>query len=61
MTGAPARWDEFAANPGAITTDAIISGYADAEDGSKPELVVEAMISAYTEIPGRRGPLAADA
>lgn len=39
------------ANPGAITTDAIISGYADAEDGSKPELVVEAMISAYTEIP----------
>lgn len=51
MTGAQARWDEFAANPGAITTDAIISGYADAEDGSKPELVVEAMISAYTEIP----------
>lgn len=32
MTGAQARWDEFAANPGAITTEAIISGFQDAEN-----------------------------
>ena len=26
MTGAKARWEEWASNPGAITTDAIIAG-----------------------------------
>ena len=31
MTGAQARWNEFASNPGAITTEAIITGYAEAE------------------------------
>ena len=51
MTGAQARWDEFAANPGAITTDAIIASYADAENAVKPEIVVDAFISGYTEIP----------
>lgn len=51
MTGAQARWDEFAANPGVITTDAIIASYADAEGVVKPEVVVDAFISSYTEIP----------
>ena len=31
MTGAQARWNAFAANPGAIATEAIISGYTEAE------------------------------
>ena len=30
MTGAQARWDEWASNPGAITTDAVIQGYTEA-------------------------------
>ena len=51
MTGAQARWDEFAANPGAITTDAVVSGYTDAEGVTKPEIVVSAFISSYTEVP----------
>ena len=33
MTGAQARWNAFAANPGAITTEAIITGYTEAEGG----------------------------
>ena len=32
MTGAQANWDEFAANPGAITTDAIIAGVQEQEN-----------------------------
>ncbi len=51
MTGAQARWDEFAANPGAITTDAIISGYQDAEDAKLLQPTVDAFIAAYTEVP----------
>jgi len=31
MTGAQARWDEFAANPGSITTDAIVQSYDDSK------------------------------
>ena len=50
MTGAQARWDEFAANPGAITTAAIISGYAEAEGVTKPEIAVAAFVSSYTEV-----------
>ena len=51
MTGAQARWDEFAANPGAITTEAIISGYKDAENAAAQQPKVEAFISKYTEVP----------
>ena len=47
MTGAQARWDEFAANPGAITTEAIITGLSTGDQQVK----VDAFISAYTEIP----------
>jgi len=50
MTGAQARWDEFAANPGAITTEAIISGYADSENAAAQQPKVEAFISKYTEV-----------
>ena len=51
MTGAQARWDEFAANPGAITTEAIISGFQDAENAEAIQPTIEAFISKYTEIP----------
>lgn len=51
MTGAQARWDAFAANPGAITTDAIISGYVEAETAAAQQPKVEAFITKYTEIP----------
>ena len=51
MTGAQARWEEFASNPGAITTQAIIDGYAEAEEIKKLQPTVDAFISAYTEIP----------
>ena len=47
MTGAQARWDEFAANPGAITTEAIITGLSTGDQQVK----VDAFISSYTEIP----------
>ena len=50
MTGAQARWDEFAANPGAITTEAIISGYKDAENAAAQQPKIEAFISKYTEV-----------
>ena len=49
MTGAQTRWDEWAANPGAITTDAIIQGYTEAENATKQQPVVEAFVSKYTE------------
>ena len=51
MTGAQARWDAFAANPGAITTEAIITGYIEAENAAAQQPKVEAFISAYTEVP----------
>lgn len=51
MTGAQARWDEFAANPGAITTEAIISGYQENEETARVQPTVDAFISSYTEIP----------
>lgn len=47
MTGAQARWDEFAANPGAITTEAIITGLSTGNQ----QVNVDAFISSYTEIP----------
>ena len=51
MTGAQARWDEFASNPGAITTEAIISAYTQAENAAAQQPMVEAFITKYTEIP----------
>ena len=47
MTGAQARWDEFAANPGAITTEAIITGLSTGDQ----QVNVDAFIASYTEIP----------
>ena len=43
MDGAQARWDAFAANPGAITTDAVVNGYTEAEgvEAPKPKTLVE--------------------
>ena len=51
MTGAQARWAEFAANPGAITTDAVITAYTEAENVEKLQPQVDAFIAKYTEIP----------
>ena len=47
MTGAQARWDEFAQNPGAITTEAIISGYGQQEGVGPPKLETVITISGY--------------
>ena len=51
MTGAQARWDEFAANPGAITTDAIIAGIQEGEETERQQVKVDAVIERFTEIP----------
>lgn len=51
MTGAQARWDEFAANPGAITTDAVILQYTEDQNTIMVQPQVDAFISKYTEIP----------
>lgn len=51
MTGAQARWNEFAANPGSITTDAVIQGYTEAENAAKQQPTVDAFIGKYTELP----------
>ena len=47
MTGAQARWDEFAQNPGAITTEAIITGLSTGDQ----QVSVDAFIASYTEVP----------
>ena len=49
---AKARWEEFSSNPGAITTDAVIGKYSDAEDVTVPQPVVDALVSSYGEIEG---------
>ena len=51
MTGAQERWNEFAQNPGAITTEAIISEIKENEETAKLQPQVEAFITKYTEIP----------
>lgn len=51
LTGAQARWAEFAANPGAITTDAVIQSYTEAENAAKQQPTVDAFVAKYTEIP----------
>ena len=47
MTGAQARWNEFAANPGTITTEAIISGYTEAEGVTVPKPKTRVVITGY--------------
>ena len=47
MTGAQARWDEWASNPGAITTDAVIQGYTEAENATKQQPLVDAFVAKY--------------
>lgn len=47
MTGAQARWNEFAQNPGAITTEAIISGYGQQDGVALPKLETVITISGY--------------
>ena len=51
MTGAQTRWTEFASNPGAITTQAVINGYTEAENALTVQPKVVAFIDKYTEIP----------
>ncbi len=51
MTGAMERWQEWASNPGAITTDAIIQGYTEAENATKQQPLVDAFVAKYTEQP----------
>ena len=51
MAGAQARWDEWASNPGAITTDAVIQGYTEAENATKQQPLVDAFVAKYTEQP----------
>ena len=50
MTGAQARWNEWASNPGAITTGAVIQGYTEAENAEKQQPIVNAFVSKYTEV-----------
>lgn len=52
MTAAEERWAEFAENPGAITTDAIIQGYADGEGISVPDVIVNGLVASYQEVEG---------
>ncbi len=52
MTGAQARWAEFAANPGAITTEAIISSVTIDAKATVPQPVVDALVQSYKEIEG---------
>ena len=51
MTGAQARWDEFAADPGKITTDAVVDSYDDAKAAAALQPIVDAWIAKYTEVP----------
>ena len=52
MTGAQARWDEFAANPGSITTNAVVQSYTDALNVTKTQPQVDALIAKYSEKTG---------
>ncbi len=50
MTGAQERWDAFAADPGAITTDAILASIHEDENTAKVQPKVDAFIAKYTEV-----------
>lgn len=52
MTAAEARWAAFAANPGAITTEAVISGYSYAETATVLQPLIDALVKSYSEIEG---------
>ena len=43
-----------ASNPGAITTEAIITGYETAEAAARQQVLVTGFIDKYTEIPEAR-------
>lgn len=47
MTGAQERWNEFAENPGAITTEAIISGYSEDPTAIPPQPKSTLAITGY--------------
>ncbi|MBQ7887120.1 MAG: phage tail tape measure protein [Clostridia bacterium] len=51
MTGVQTRWAEFAADPGAITTEAVISEYKEDQATIMAQPKVDAFIAKYTEIP----------
>lgn len=51
MRGAQARWDEFAANPGVITTEAIITGVRGEESERQQQVRIDAVIEKYSEVP----------
>ena len=50
MTGAQARWNEFASNPGAILTDAVVQSYTAAANATAQQPHVDAFIDKYTEV-----------
>ena len=54
MTGAQARWMEFAANPGAITTEAIVTGFTQQEGVEPPKLETQVAITGYDLIAYRQ-------
>lgn len=54
MTGAQERWNEFAENPGAITTQAIISGFTQEEGAEPPKLETQIAITGYDLIAYRQ-------
>ena len=54
MTGAQERWNEFAENPGAITTQAIISGFTQEEGAELPKLETQIAITGYDLIAYRQ-------
>lgn len=51
MTGAQARWSEFASNPGSITTQAVIDSYSESETALRIQPTVTAFVEKYTEVP----------
>ena len=54
MTGAQARWAEFAENPGAITTEAIVTGFTQQEGVEPPKLETQVAITGYDLIAYRQ-------
>ncbi len=50
LAGVQRRWDEFSDNPGAITTNAVIQGYEEADGVLLTQPKVEAFIDKYTEV-----------
>ena len=50
MDGAKARWEQWAQNPGEITTDAVVYSYMTAENAMIQQPAVNALIDKYTEV-----------